>query len=57
MLFRSIILLATEKQKEMIKSILTDEELEKTKEKYGNDLEKLDIQMASKIISSKKGNN
>ena len=50
-------ILATEKQKEMIKSILTDEELEKTKEKYGNDLEKLDIQMASKIISSKKGNN
>jgi hypothetical protein len=50
-------ILATEKQKEMIKNILTDEELEKTKEKYGNDLEKLDIQMASKIISSKKGNN
>ena len=50
-------ILATEKQKEMIKNILNDEELEKTKEKYGNDLEKLDIQMASKIISSKKGNN
>lgn len=50
-------MLATEKQKEMIKNILNDEELEKTKEKYGNDLEKLDIQMASKIISSKKGNN
>lgn len=53
----SKVILATEKQKEMIENILTDEELEKTKEKYGNDLEKLDIQMASKIISSKKGNN
>src|SRR5574344_1510176 len=46
---------ATEKQKEMIENILTDEEFEKTQEKYGINLEKLDIQMASKIISSKKG--
>lgn len=48
-------ILATEKQKEMIENILTDEEFEKTQEKYGINLEKLDIQMASKIISSKKG--
>ena len=50
-------ILATEKQKEMIENILTDEEFEKTQEKYGINLEKLDIQMASKIISAKKGNN
>jgi disulfide oxidoreductase YuzD len=48
---------ATEKQIELLESLLTDEEFEKTQEKYGINLEKLDIKMASKIISSKKGNN
>jgi hypothetical protein len=45
---------ATDKQIEMIESLLTDEELEKTKQKYGENLEKLDIKMASKIIGAKK---
>jgi len=41
----------------MIENILTDEEFEKTQEKYGKDLENLTLIMASKIINSKKGNN